>query len=51
MSYDKEIADYVLHLESTVRDLEESVEDLTNQLNEAKRQIAIMDERLNHYYL
>jgi DNA integrity scanning protein DisA with diadenylate cyclase activity len=51
MSYDKEIADYVLELESINSELREQVEGLIKQLDEAKRQLAIMDERLDHYYL
>jgi predicted nucleic acid-binding Zn-ribbon protein len=51
MSYEKELAEYVLELEKKIADLENQVKQLEKRLCEVARINAIMDEHLNHYYL
>jgi len=51
MSYDDVLDAYRAELEDKVNRLEEENEALRNQLSEAHRQIALLEEQLTHYYL
>lgn len=51
MSYDDVLDAYRAELEQKVVRLEEENESLQNQLSEAHRQIALLEEQLTHYYL
>lgn len=51
MSYDDVLDAYRAELEQKVILLEEENQSLQNQLSEAHRQIALLEEQLTHYYL
>jgi uncharacterized coiled-coil protein SlyX len=51
MSYDQDLREYILELETELTQANAKIVDLTTHLAETHRKIALLEEQARHYYL